>query len=146
MTAMECVFEKVFYISSELLRMQKFWTFTDNVHKLAKCKEDDCSIDAFLKNTKDVFFNEELSYDKRRIYFTETCLAHLSVFNAMFQLHHKGKENNRIENLIENPSDILKRQVGRNEELTKLILEKYVIQKKIDSVVEDLFMKTYFFF
>ena len=64
----------------------------------------------------------------------------------MFQLRHKGKENNRIENLIENPSDILKRQVGRNEELTKLILEKYVIQKKIDSVVEDLFMKTQFFF
>ena len=59
----------------------------------------------------------------------------------MFQLHHKGKENrNRIDKLIENPSDILQRQVRRNEELTKLILEKYVIQKKIDSLVEDLLM------
>ena len=59
----------------------------------------------------------------------------------MFQLHHKGKENmNRIDQLIENPSDISQRQVGRNKELTKLILEKYVIQKKIDSLVEDLFM------
>ena len=59
----------------------------------------------------------------------------------MFQLHHKGKENrNRIDQLIENPSDILQRQVRRNEELTKLILEKYVIQKKIDSLVEDLLM------
>ena len=59
----------------------------------------------------------------------------------MFQLHHKGKENmNRIDQLIENPSDIPQRQVGRNEELTKLILEKYVIQKKIDSLVENLFM------
>ena len=59
----------------------------------------------------------------------------------MFQLHHKGKENmNRIDQLIENPSDIPQRQVGRNKELTKLILEKYVIQKKIDSLVEDLFM------
>ena len=59
----------------------------------------------------------------------------------LFQLHHKGKENlKRIEDLVENPSDILKRQVSRNEELTKLILEKYLIQKEIDSLVEDLFM------
>ena len=60
----------------------------------------------------------------------------------MFQLHHKGKENvRRIDQLAENPSDILKRQVDRNKELTKLILKKYVIQKKkIDSLLEDLFM------
>ena len=60
----------------------------------------------------------------------------------MFQLHHKGKQNmNRIEDLLENLFNILQQQVGRNEELTKLILEKYVIQKKIDSLVEDLFME-----
>ena len=83
------------------------------------------------QKTKDVLFNKELSYYKRRIYFTESCLAHLSVFNALFQLHHKGKQNmNRIEDLLENPSNILQRQVGRNEELTNLILEKYVIHKK----------------
>ena len=54
----------------------------------------------------------------------------------MFQLHHKGKEKKRKEN----PSVILQRQMNRNEELTKLILEEYVIQKKIDSLIEDLFM------
>ena len=60
----------------------------------------------------------------------------------MFQLHHKGKQDmNRIEDLLENSSSILQRQVGRNEELTKSILEKYVIQKKIDSFVEDLFIE-----
>ena len=136
MTTMECVFEKKIFTSSELLRMQEFWTFTNKIHEMAKCKEADCDFDKFLKKTKDVLFNEELSYDKRRIYFTQ-----LSVFNAMFQLHHKGKENlKRIEDLVENPSDILKRQVTRNEELAKLILGKYLIQKKIDSLVEDLFM------
>ena len=63
--------------------------------------------------------------------FPESCLSQLSVFNAMFQLHHKGKRNlKRIEHLVKNPSDILKRQVSRNEELIKLILEKYLIQKK----------------
>ena len=61
MTTMECVFEKVFYISSELLRMQEFWTFTNKVHELANCKDSDYSIDNCLKKTKDVLFNEELS-------------------------------------------------------------------------------------
>ena len=54
----------------------------------------------------------------------------------MFQLYHNRKENmTRIEALIENPSDILKRRLSRNKELTKLFLEKYVIQKKIDSLL-----------
>ena len=44
---MECVFEKVFYISSDLLRMQEFWTFTDKVHKVANCTDADCGIDNF---------------------------------------------------------------------------------------------------
>ena len=64
---MECVSEKKFFISSELLRMQEYWTFTNKVHEMAKCKEADCDTDKFLKKTKDVPFNEELSYDKRRI-------------------------------------------------------------------------------
>ena len=65
----------------------------------------------------------------------------MSVFNAMFQLHHKRKENmTRIEALIENPFDILERQLSTNKELTKLFFEKYVIQKKIDSLVDDLFL------
>ena len=131
MTTREAVFEKKFYISSELLMMQEFWTFTKKVHELATCKDEECAIDNFLTKIKDILFNEELSYDKRKIFFTQACLNHLSVFDAMFQLYRKRKKNmNRIEGLIENPSEILQRQVGRNEELTKLILEKYVSQKK----------------
>ena len=53
----------------------------------------------------------------------------------------KRKEKiERTDQIIENPSVILQRQMSRNEELTKLILEKYVIPKKIDSLIEDLFM------
>lgn len=101
MTMMECIFEKIFYISSEPLRMQEFWAFMSKVHELANCKDTDCDINTFFIKIKDVLFNEELSYDKRRIHFTEFCLNQLSVFNAMFQLHHKGKENvKRIEDLI----------------------------------------------
>ena len=95
--------------------MQEFWTFSKKVHELAKCKDEECATDNFLTKIKDTLFNEELSYDKRRIFFTQGCLDHLPVFNAMFQLHHNEKENmNRIEGLIENSSEILQRQVGRN--------------------------------
>ena len=49
----------------------------------------------------------------------------------MFQIHHKGNENmNRIQDLLEDPANILQCQVSRNEQLTKLILETYVLQKK----------------
>ena len=138
---MGAAFEKIFYISSELLRMQEFWGFTNYVHQLATCTDKDCVIDGFLKKIREVIFNEELSFDQRRFFFRDICYSNLSVFNAMFQLHHRGKKNiNRIEFLCENPADILQRQLARNEKLKKRIAEKYKIQKKIDSIVEDLFL------
>ena len=64
------------------------------------------------------------------------------VFSTMFKRHYKGKENlKRIQDLVEDPSNIVKQQVEKNEELTKLIREKYLVQKKIDSLIEELFMK-----
>ena len=67
-------------------------------------------------------------------------MANISVFNAMFQIHHKYKDNiENIHDLIDNPSLIINRQLKRNEQLTKLILEKYVNQEKIDALVENLF-------
>lgn len=98
----------------------------------------------FQKKTREVIFNEELSYDQRRLFFTDICHSNLPVLNAMFQLHHKGKKNlYRIELLCENPADILQRQLARKKESKKLISEKYKIQKKIDSIVEDLFLNKF---
>ena len=75
-------------------------------------------------------------------FFTDVCSSNMSVFNAMFQLHHKGKENlNKIKLICEDPTSILQRQLSRNEELKRLITEKYRIQKRILSDVEDLFLK-----
>ena len=67
--AMEAAFEKIFCILSELLRMQEFWEFTNKVHTLAKCTEKNCSIEGFFKKIKEVIFDEEFSYDKRRLFF-----------------------------------------------------------------------------
>ena len=139
---MEAAFEKIFYISSELLRMQEFWEVTNKVHILAKFTEKNCSIQDFFSKIKEVIFDKELSYDKRRLFFIDVCSSNMSVFNAMFQLHHKGKENlNKIKLICEDPTSILQRQLSRNEELKRLITEKYRIQKRILSDVEDLFLK-----
>ena len=98
----------------------------------------------FQKKTREVIFNEELSYDQRRLFFTDICHSNLPVFNAMFELHHKGKKNlDRIELLCENPADNLQRQLACKKESKKLISEKYKIQKKIDSIVEDLFLNKF---
>ena len=141
---MEAAFEKIFYVSSELLRMQEFQEFTNKIHTLAKCTEKNCAIKDFFKKIKEVIFGEELSYDKRRFFFTDVCSSNLSVFNAMFQLYHKGKENlNKTELICEDPTSILQCQLSRNKERKRLITEKYRIQKKIDPVLEDLFLNKF---
>lgn len=47
---------------------------------------------SFLDQSEEIF-NEELSYDVRRIKFAEACQANISVFNAMFQMYHKYKDH-----------------------------------------------------
>ena len=71
----------------------------------------------FLTKVNEDNFDEELFYDKQRIFFIEACLSDTSVFNTMFNLHHKGKDNlNKIEDLIENPANVLERQKVHTEE------------------------------
>ena len=143
---MKVIFEKIFYVSAELGRLQDVLKFTNKVHNMDTCDEKECDIKSLLTKLEDDIFNEELSYDSRRIKFTELCLSNISIFNAMFQLHHKYKKHiERIENLIENPLSIMNRQMERSEQLTKLILEKYVIQKKNRfSCRESIFNKVIF--
>ena len=100
---------------------------------------------SFLVALKDDIFNQELSYDSRRIKFTEVCLANISVFNAMFQLHHKHKDDvEKFFDIVENPSSILNRHLKRNEKLSKFNFRnsnfrKICYSEKIDALVQDLF-------
>ena len=90
---MEAVFEKIFFVSAELGRMQEFLEFTKNVHKISNCKQADSEIEKFMNELDVKISNEELSYDERRMFFTETCMNQVPVFNAMLNLHAKCKEN-----------------------------------------------------
>ena len=68
---MEAVFEKIFFLSSELGRMQEFLKFTKNVHKITNYKQADCETENFIKKLDVKIANEELSYNERRMFFTE---------------------------------------------------------------------------
>ena len=119
--------------------MQNFLNFVKKVHEKTDCKTDSCDVKFFLEQMEDIF-NEELSYDAWPIKFTEVCLANISVFSAMFQIHDKHEVClDNIFDEIEDPLTIVNHQLERNEQLTKLILEKYTIQKKIDALVENVF-------
>ena len=103
---MEVVFEKIFFLSSELGTMQEFLKFTKNAHKITNCKQADCEIENFIKKLDVKISNEQLSYDEQRMFFTETCINNFPVFNAMFNLHAKGKENvQKMEDLIRDSPD-----------------------------------------
>ena len=63
---MEVVFKKIFFVSTELSKMEDFCMFAQNVHKMTKCTDtENCEIDKFLKDVTVNVFNEELSYDAR---------------------------------------------------------------------------------
>ena len=89
-------------------------------------------------------FNEELSFDERRIFFTDHTLKHIKVFNAMFNLHGKDKENlDKIDNFIKHSNEALERQTFYYDKLRKLTFEKYLIQKKTN--FSRCFFHDYFF-
>ena len=108
---METVLKKIFFMSTELSKMQEFLLFTQNVHKLSKCTENDCEIEKLLDSINERIFNEELSFDERRIFFTDNSLKQVNVFSAMFNLHAKGKENvEKIEDLITHSASVIEEQ------------------------------------
>lgn len=44
---MEPIFEKIFFVSTELSKMQEFCLFTQNVHSIAKCRNEKCDVEEF---------------------------------------------------------------------------------------------------
>ena len=126
---MESIIEKIYYISAEPDRMQKFIEFIKKVHDKSRCGE-----------TYDRLFNEKLSYDSCKIKFTDICLSYPFAFCAMFQLHFKQKDNIENSPSITNKKIVTNKQIERNNQLIELIQQKYVIQKKIDALVESLFL------
>ena len=139
---MEVVFKKIFFVSTELSKMEDFFMSAQNVHKMAKCTDtENCEIDKFLKDVTVNVFNEELSYDSRRKIFVEHSLKNHTVFNAIFNLHAKGKENvERIEDLISRSMIDLERIKENFTELTRLITERNLIRRKINDIIEGLYL------
>lgn len=105
---MEAVFDKIFDICSEHGKMQEFCLFTDNIHKIARCEDENCDIEKFLKFLTKNVFNEDMSYDERRKFFIQHCMENVLVFNAVYKLQLKEKENvGKIEALIATSENML---------------------------------------
>ena len=119
--------------------MQEFCLFTENVHKIANCTDNNWEIEKFINELSKNVFNEELSYDERRKVFVQHSMENITVFNAMFNLQRKGKENiKKIDLLIANSNQVLQKQKEDSAEIRRLLSEKYQIQKKIDNVLQKI--------
>lgn len=84
---MEPIFEKIFFVSTELNKMQEFCLFTQNVHSIAKCRD----VEEFLKVLMENIFNEELSSDERRKFFAEHGLNDITCLNVFTSFKRKGE-------------------------------------------------------
>ena len=123
---MEAVFDRMFSVCTEVGKIQEFCLFTENIHKIAKCTDENCEVDKFMKELHKNVFNEELSYDERRKFFVQHSMENVMAFNAMFNLQLKGKENiEKIEHLIESSKETLEKQKKDSTELRRLLSEKY---------------------
>ena len=81
---------------------------------------------------------------KEEFFFTDHTLKHIKVFNAMFNLHGKDKENlDKIDNFIKHSNEALERQTCYYDKLRKLTFEKYLIKKKTN--FSRCFFHDYFF-
>ena len=143
---MEAVFE-IYCVCAELGKMQEFCLFTENVHKIANYTDNDWEIEKFINELSKNVFSEELSYDERRKVFVQHSMENVTVFNAMFNLQRKGKENiKKIDLLIPNSNQVLQKQKEDSAEIRRLLSEKYQIQKKIDNLLQKISTEWLFFF
>ena len=105
------------------------------------CSDEGCLIKLFLQNLKKVVFDEELSYEKSRSFFTRLCAKNLGVFKVMHELQVKRKENiEKLTHLIES-KDSSSEEKKKEEKLAKLVVTKIEIQKQIDILVESIYLK-----
>lgn len=137
--AMDAIFQKNFEISAELGKMQEFCLFNENVNAIVKCTKEECEIKTFLNGLKKNVFNEKLSCEERRKFFIQYSLENITVFNTMFNMQWKGKKNvERIDDLIKNTEEIVKKTKNREERLNELLAEKQEIQKRIDYLLKEI--------
>lgn len=107
--------------------------------KLQNVKKKSARLRPFWMLLKKVF-NEELSYDQIRKFFTEHNLKNVPVFNAMYNLQLKVKENiERIDNVIKNAEEVVKKHKSKQERLDELFAQKREIQKRTEDLLKDIY-------
>ena len=89
------VVEHIFEVSTKLESILQFYDFCEDIHKTAKCSEENCSFAIYINSLTDVL-------DPEKNYFFQVNLPikksaeHYNAFGAMFQVHKLGKEKVKV--------------------------------------------------
>ena len=90
---MESTFAKIFFVSSDLGRLQDLLKLGKEAHDEIGCNESRCAVETFLNILFDFIFNKELTYENCRFKFIEVCSAFTSIFNTSFAIQQSGHNN-----------------------------------------------------
>lgn len=115
----------------------------ENVHKIVKYEEKVNSvINKLMTELMKNLFNKDLTYGERRNFFIQHSMENIAVFNAMYNLQLKGKENvEKVDHLIKYSEEVVQKQQNNEEELKKLLSRKHFTQKQIDDLLEKIYIR-----
>ena len=124
------VFKNLIEVGSQLISIQEFYEFTEDIHKMIGCKESECDIVKFCTPMKDVIHDPNKDYDYKRNFFMAQTVKFPNVFSMMFQLKNKeGKE--QAQNLIEGLKSLKVENIENLEEEQNRVIEE------IDFLLKD---------
>ena len=124
------VFKNLIEVGSQLISVQEFYEFTEDIHKMIDYKESECDIAKFYTPMKDVIHDPNKDYDYKRNFFMAQAVKFPNVFSMMFQLKNKeGKE--QAQNLIEGLISLKVENIENLEEEQKRVTEE------IDFLLKD---------
>ena len=122
------VVEQILEVSQKLCSIQQFCEFCEDIHKITKCKNDNCDIKKYNDLLREVVFNCEQDYNYRINVFVKMSVEYPKVFGSLFKLKNKGKE--KVKKFVENNNSI---PTQGNENLLNILVEKKKqTEKQID--------------
>ena len=83
-------FKRIIEINLRLDQCRIFSIFVDQIHRITKCNDPSCKIKFFLEVLKTNVFDEELSYDTRRLFSPTFVRTNLEFLSLCIGLDKKG--------------------------------------------------------
>ena len=122
------VVKQILEVSQKLCSIQQFCEFCEDIHKITKCKDDNCDIKKYNDLLRELVFNCEQDYEYRINFCVKMSVEYPKVFSSLFKLTNKGKE--KVKKFVENNNQL---PTQDNENLLNILVEKKKeTEKQID--------------